>query len=167
VGGRGFRAAIARQLLADRDGNFPSMDIKHGSMRRPLPGVEAAIVRRKADGSVEVVAAFGEEGELALRSGWPSMMRGYLHEEARYKKCFANGWCLTSDRPAHTGDAGADQRLDADDTEVKADQDRREGRHSRRYAAFQMAEVAIPRDLLVDILRIIAELRPPPLASTT
>ena len=32
----------------------------------------------------------------------------------------------------------------------------------RRYIAFQMAEVAIPRDLLGDILRLVAELRPPP-----
>ena len=36
-----------------------------------------------------------------------------------------------------------------------------------RYVAFQMAEVAIPRDLLADILGMIAELRPPPLASTS
>jgi hypothetical protein len=30
-----------------------------------------------------------------------------------------------------------------------------------RYIAFQMAQVAIPRDLFADILRLIAELRPP------
>jgi len=36
-------------------------------------------------------------GELALRPGWPSMMRGYLNEEARYKKCFVGGWYLTGD----------------------------------------------------------------------
>jgi hypothetical protein len=35
-----------------------------------------------------------------------------------------------------------------------------------RYVAFQMAEVAIPRNLFADILRLIAELRPPPVAST-
>jgi hypothetical protein len=29
-----------------------------------------------------------------------------------------------------------------------------------------MAEVAIPRSLFADILRLIAELRPPPIAST-
>jgi hypothetical protein len=34
-----------------------------------------------------------------------------------------------------------------------------------RYVAFQMAEVAIPRKLLADILRLIAKLRPPPLLS--
>jgi len=32
--------------------------------------------------------------------------------------------------------------------------------------AFQMAEVAIPKNLFADILRMIAELRPPPVAST-
>jgi hypothetical protein len=36
----------------------------------------------------------------------------------------------------------------------------------RRYVAFQMAEVAIPRILFADILRLIAELRPPPFTST-
>jgi hypothetical protein len=35
-----------------------------------------------------------------------------------------------------------------------------------RYVAFQMAEVAIPRHLFDDILRMIAELRPPPVVST-
>jgi hypothetical protein len=35
-----------------------------------------------------------------------------------------------------------------------------------RYLAFQMAEVAILRNLFVDILRLIAELRPPPVIST-
>ena len=37
--------------------------------------------------------------------------------------------------------------------------------HSR-HVAFQMAEVAIPRNLFADILRMIAELRPPPLGLT-
>jgi hypothetical protein len=35
-----------------------------------------------------------------------------------------------------------------------------------RYVAFQMAEVAIPRNLFTDILRLVAELRPPPITST-
>jgi hypothetical protein len=35
-----------------------------------------------------------------------------------------------------------------------------------RYIAFQTAEVAIPRNLFADVLRLIAELRPPPLTST-
>ena len=36
-------------------------------------------------------------GELALRPGWPSMMRAYLNEEERYRKCFAGGWYLSGD----------------------------------------------------------------------
>ncbi len=75
--------------------NFASMPIKPGSMGKPVPGVEAAIVRRDGD-VVEVVAGNGE-GELALKRGWPSMFRGYLHDEARYDKCFAGGWYLSGD----------------------------------------------------------------------
>jgi hypothetical protein len=35
-----------------------------------------------------------------------------------------------------------------------------------RYVAFQMAEVAIPRNLFADVLRLIGELRRPPVTST-
>ncbi|HEU4641967.1 MAG TPA: acetate--CoA ligase, partial [Gemmatimonadaceae bacterium] len=76
--------------------NFASMPIRPGSMGRPLPGVDAAIVRRTADGA-EVVTEPGRQGELALRPGWPSMFRGYLHDDERYRKCFAGGWYLTGD----------------------------------------------------------------------
>ena len=38
--------------------------------------------------------------------------------------------------------------------------------HMSTYVAFQMAEVAIPGDLFADILRMIAELRPPLFVST-
>ena len=76
--------------------NTPAMDIKPGSMGKPLPGVEAMIVRRN-DGAVEVVAQPDVEGELALRSGWPSMFRGYLGQEERYHKCFVGDLYLTGD----------------------------------------------------------------------
>jgi acetyl-CoA synthetase len=77
--------------------NYAAMDIRPGSMGKPLPGIEAAIVRRRDDGTVEVVDAPGIEGELALKRGWPSMFRGYLNEEERYRKCFAGDWYLTGD----------------------------------------------------------------------
>jgi acetyl-CoA synthetase len=77
--------------------NFAAMDVRPGSMGRPLPGVDAAIVRRVGDTRVEVVDAPDEQGELALVPGWPSMFRGYLNEPARYRKCFADGWYLTGD----------------------------------------------------------------------
>ena len=76
--------------------NYAALDIRPGSMGMPLPGIEAAIVTRLADGSVRVE---GDEvqGELALKSGWPSMFRAYLHDEERYKKCFSPPWYLTGD----------------------------------------------------------------------
>jgi acetyl-CoA synthetase len=77
--------------------NLAAMDIKPGSMGRPLPGIEAAIVRRTGEDSVEVVSEPGRDGELALHPGWPSMFRGYLGEEARYRRCFAGGYYLTGD----------------------------------------------------------------------
>jgi acetyl-CoA synthetase len=76
--------------------NFAAMDIRPGSMGRPLPGIDAAIVRR-TDSGVTLVDAADTDGELALRPGWPSMFRGYLGEGARYRKCFAGGWYLTGD----------------------------------------------------------------------
>ncbi len=76
--------------------NTAAGDIRPGSMGRPLPGVTAAIVARDEDGTVRECAA-GAIGELALRPGWPSMMRAYLHEEARYARCFAGGWYLSGD----------------------------------------------------------------------
>jgi acetyl-CoA synthetase len=76
--------------------NFASMPIRPGSMGRPLPGIEAAVVRTNDDGSVAVVEG-DAEGELALRPGWPSMFRGYLGAPERYAKCFASGWYLTGD----------------------------------------------------------------------
>lgn len=77
--------------------NTPAFDIKPGSMGRPLPGVEAAIVRRRDDGTVQIVSEPGTQGELALKRGWPSMFRGYLGNEERYRKCFAGDWYLTGD----------------------------------------------------------------------
>jgi len=77
--------------------NYAAFAVKPGSMGRPIPGIDAAIVHRLEDGSVEQVTEPMTEGELALRKGWPSMMRGYLHEEERYRKCFSGDWYLTGD----------------------------------------------------------------------
>jgi acetyl-CoA synthetase len=77
--------------------NFASVDIKPGSMGLPVPGVEAAIVRRTGGGGVELVTEAGDIGELALKRGWPSMFRGYLNNEAKYRASFAAEWYLTGD----------------------------------------------------------------------
>ncbi len=75
--------------------NTAAMDIKPGAMGKPLPGIEAGIVSREGESVVEL--PHGVIGELALRPGWPSMMRTYLGQPERYDKCFAGGWYLTGD----------------------------------------------------------------------
>ncbi|BCO34965.1 acetate--CoA ligase [Mycobacterium heckeshornense] len=77
--------------------NTPAFDIKPGSMGRPLPGVDAYVVRHNDDGTATVIDEPGVEGELALKVGWPSMFRGYLHEDERYRKCFTDSLYLTGD----------------------------------------------------------------------
>ena len=82
--------------------NFRGSEVRPGSMGRPVPGIEAAIVRVSratddAEPAVEVLTEPGVEGELALKPGWPSMFRGYLDDEARYQRCFAGGWYLSGD----------------------------------------------------------------------
>lgn len=77
--------------------NFASMDIRPGSMGRPLPGIEAAIARIDESG-LHLLDTPDEPGELVLRAGWPSMFRGYLGEDERYRRCFVEGWYLSGDR---------------------------------------------------------------------
>jgi len=81
--------------------NTPAFDIKPGSMGRPLPGVEACIVEHlEGEGEpprLRVIETPDVEGELALKAGWPSMFRGYLNNEARYRKCFSAGLYLSGD----------------------------------------------------------------------
>ena len=85
-------------------GNFAATDIRPGSMGLPLPGVEAAIARRTSGGELVVqgdgpgfVREPSTTGELVLRAGWPSMFRGYLGDEERYRKAFCGDWYRTGD----------------------------------------------------------------------
>ncbi|MFE2183430.1 acetate--CoA ligase [Streptomyces sp. NPDC059455] len=91
--------------------NFAACEIRPGSMGRPLPGVEAAVLTcgedgraQVADGRVRVEDRPGAEGELALRPVWPSMFRGYLHDKERYDAAFADGWYLTGDLVSRDAD---------------------------------------------------------------
>jgi acetyl-CoA synthetase len=85
--------------------NYAAEPVRPGSMGRPLPGVEATILRRDVQGAVRLGrdgAAEEEtqpltEGELALRPGWPAMFRGYLDMDEKYQQSFAGGWYLTGD----------------------------------------------------------------------
>jgi acetyl-CoA synthetase len=77
--------------------NYASMDVRPGSMGKPLPGVEAAIVQVDAAGALREVTQPDVQGELALRTPWPSMFRAYLNAPERYAKCFRDGYYLTGD----------------------------------------------------------------------
>ncbi|HEU4902547.1 MAG TPA: acetate--CoA ligase [Flavisolibacter sp.] len=76
--------------------NFPSMNVKHGSMGKPLPGVEAAIAE-VTETSFRLLHEPNQQGHLVLKKGWPSMFRAYLHDEERYQKCFRGDWYITGD----------------------------------------------------------------------
>jgi acetyl-CoA synthetase len=77
--------------------NFAAENVKPGSMGRPLPGIQAGIVQVDEQGQVTQLMGANETGELALRPGWPSMFRDYLHETGRYQDCFKDGWYLSGD----------------------------------------------------------------------
>jgi pyruvate dehydrogenase E1 component alpha subunit len=84
--------------------NYAAMQIRPGSMGRPLPGITAAIVRRLEDGTVEVVDKPGVDGDLAIKPGWPAMFRGYLDDDERYQKCFVDGWYISGDLATQDAD---------------------------------------------------------------
>ncbi len=73
--------------------NYPSMAVKVGSMGRPFPGVVAGIV----DDNGEPIPA-GNEGNLAIRPGWPSMMIEIWNNKEKYDSYFKNGWYISGDR---------------------------------------------------------------------
>ncbi|GKU78466.1 acetate--CoA ligase [Paenibacillus sp. L3-i20] len=73
--------------------NYPSMDIKPGSMGKPIPGVQAAIID---DNGVEVPPY--RMGNLAIRTPWPSMMRKIYNNPAKYEEYFRlEGWYVSGD----------------------------------------------------------------------
>ena len=74
--------------------NYPVQDIRPGSMGRPFLGVTAAIL----DENCEKELPPGQEGNLALKSGWPSMFRTYWNKEELYKSRFKGNWYITGDR---------------------------------------------------------------------
>ncbi len=76
--------------------NFATTNVRPGSMGKPLPGIEAAIIET-CDGKKKPIRESCRVGELALKCGWPSMFRGYLNEVQRYRKCFVDDWYLTGD----------------------------------------------------------------------
>jgi len=72
--------------------NYPSVKIKLGSMGKPFPGIEAAVLNEKGKKIV------GKSGDLALKPRWPSMMKGIWHNESKYRGCFKRGWYYSGDK---------------------------------------------------------------------
>ncbi|WP_391368555.1 acetate--CoA ligase [Lysinibacillus sp. KU-BSD001] len=81
--------------------NYPSMDIKPGSMGKPVPGVYATIV----DDQGNEVPPF-TMGNLAIRKGWPSMMRQIWNNPEKYDAYFLKGEWYVSGDSAYMDDDG-------------------------------------------------------------
>ncbi len=81
--------------------NYPSMEIKPGSMGRPVPGVQAAII----DDQGNVLPPF-RMGNLAIKTPWPSMMRAVWNNPTKYQEYFhIPGWYVSGDS-AYMDDEG-------------------------------------------------------------
>ena len=76
--------------------NYMSMQVKPGSMGKPLPGLEIGIAE-VIDNQIRLISEPDVKGHLVLKKGFPSLFRGYLHEEERYNKCFIGDWYLSGD----------------------------------------------------------------------
>ncbi|UHA74065.1 acetate--CoA ligase [Paenibacillus sp. 481] len=73
--------------------NYPSMAIRPGSMGRPIPGVQAAII----DDQGNELPPY-RMGNLAIRTPWPSMMRTIWNNPAKYEEYFRlQGWYVSGD----------------------------------------------------------------------
>jgi acetyl-CoA synthetase len=73
--------------------NYPSMEIKPGSMGRPLPGIEAAII----DDNGDELPPY-RMGNLAIKTPWPSMMRQIWNNPAKYQEYLRiPGWYISGD----------------------------------------------------------------------
>ncbi|KIL75670.1 acetate--CoA ligase [Bacillus badius] len=73
--------------------NYPSMDIRPGSMGKPVPGVKAAIVDDQGN---ELPP--NRMGNLAIKKGWPSMMVAIWNNPEKYESYFMpGGWYVSGD----------------------------------------------------------------------
>lgn len=75
--------------------NYPGMEVRPGSMGKPFPGISGSVLNPATD---EPYPVPGKIGRVALKPGWPSMMRTYWNNEEAFSRKFRNGWYLTGDR---------------------------------------------------------------------
>ncbi len=81
--------------------NLPGMPVKPGSMGRPFPGITATVLDMQ---TYQPVERPGIVGLIALRPGWPSMLREYWNNRKAYDAKFRNGWYLCGDRASLDAD---------------------------------------------------------------
>ncbi|WZC09265.1 acetate--CoA ligase [Staphylococcus aureus] len=72
--------------------NYPTMDVKLGSMGKPLPGIQAAIID---DAGNELPP--NRMGNLAIKKGWPSMMHRIWKNPEKYKSYYIGDWYVSGD----------------------------------------------------------------------
>jgi acetyl-CoA synthetase len=77
--------------------NDSGLDLRPGSMGRPVPGLEVALIKEHQGDNITFATEPGEQGEIAIRKNWPSMFRGYLDNPERYAKSFVGDWYLSGD----------------------------------------------------------------------
>ena len=77
------------QLIA----NYASMDMRPGSMGKPIPGVVASILDENGKETGP-----NTMGSLAIKAGWPGMMRQIWRNPEKYKSYFEHqGWYTSGD----------------------------------------------------------------------
>lgn len=79
--------------------NTPDLLLRPGSMGKPLPWIEAAIVD-----DMGTPVTDGQEGNLALKPPWPSIMRTIWHNQEKYDSYFMNDWYISGDRARKDAD---------------------------------------------------------------
>lgn len=85
--------------------NYPTMELRPGSMGKPLPGIDAEVV----DPDTGEVLAPGETGEIAQRGDYPCFFAEYWEKPEKTASCFVDGpdgeWYLSGDL-AHKDESG-------------------------------------------------------------
>jgi len=73
--------------------NYPCMEMKLGSMGKPLPGIEAAILDDEGN-----ILPPNQMGNLAIKKGWPSLMHTVWNNQEKYDSYFpVSDWYISGD----------------------------------------------------------------------
>lgn len=83
-----FMTETGAIMIANRLG----IDVKPGSMGKPIEGMEVAILTDKGE-----LAQSNQRGILCLKAGWESMFVTYLNNEEAYKQKFKDGYYYSGD----------------------------------------------------------------------